>query len=65
MLDHVVEFLGFLRMALLHGRYDVHHSPPGLRCSQMPACAKKNEFSDITIVKAYAAPVRSAVFPDF
>jgi hypothetical protein len=65
MLDHIVELLGFLGMALLHGRYDVYHSTPGLRCSQMPARAKKSELSDIAIIKAYATPIRSAVFPDF
>jgi len=65
MLNHIVEFVGFLGMALLHGRYDVHHPTPCLRCSQMPARAKKNEFSDITIVKAHATPVWPTVFPYF
>jgi len=63
MLNHIVELLGFLGVPLLHGRYDVHHPTPGLRCSQMPARAKKNELSDITIVKANATPIWSAVFP--
>jgi hypothetical protein len=33
MLDHIVELVGLLRVALLHGRYDIHHPTPGLCCS--------------------------------
>ena len=64
MLDHIVEFVGLLRMALLHGRYDIHHPTPGLCCSQMTTRTKKNEFCDIAVVKADATTIRPTIFPN-
>ena len=62
MLNHVVEFIGLLRMTLLHGGYDVHHPTPSLRGSEMTTRTKKNELRDIAIVKANPTTIRPAIF---
>ena len=62
MLNHVVELFELLRMALLHGGYDIHHSTPGLCCSQMTALTKKNEFGDVVVIKTDTTTIRPAIF---
>ena len=62
MLNHVIEFVGLLRMPLLHGRYDIDHPTPGLRGSEMAARTKKDEFCDIAIVEANPTTIRPAIF---
>ena len=61
MLDHIVELFGLLRMALLHGGYDIHHSTPSLSCSQMTTCTKENELRDIAVIKADATTIRPTI----
>lgn len=64
MLDHVIEFVRFLRMALFHGCNNVHHPSAGVSGSQVSARAEEYELRDVSVIEAYAAAVRSAVFPD-
>jgi hypothetical protein len=63
MLDHVIELIGFLRMALFHGRNNIHHASAGVSSSWVSACTEKYEFCDISIIEAHASPVRPAIFP--
>ena len=64
MLNHVVQFFGLLRMALLHGGYDIHHPPPRLRRSQMTTGTKEDEFCDVAVIETDTTTVRTAIFSD-
>lgn len=64
MLDHVVELLGLLRMALFHCGNNVHHSAACLSGSKLTPGSEKDQLGDIAIIESNAAPVRSAVFPN-
>jgi hypothetical protein len=62
MFNHVVEFVGLLRMALFHRGNDVHHPSARLGGSQMAAGSEKDEFGYVAVVEAYAPAVWPAIF---
>ncbi len=64
MLDHIVELVGLLGMALLHSRDNVHHPAPGLCGPEMTSRAKENKLCDVAVVEANSTTIWPAVFPN-
>ncbi len=65
MLDHVVELVWLLGMALFHRCNHIHHPAARLSSSQVSPRPKKDKLGDIPVVEPNTTPVWPSVFPYF